>query len=256
MLHGQEETLWASRSQFPHHRSSKHHILSGFIRNHLTNLSDEAKTLIQERDALRTSNPTDPNIPSIDSQLADTIAADNRRRWRTELDSFSHRQDSGRLWRTMTTLSGKKPKTSPNQPITFSSHTHTNKRKIATAFCRQFSNTVVHTADRAARAFKRKVVRDHPLDHNIPGFSTNMVVQAIKACSNSIATGPNGLTMLHIKHLGSRSISYLTHLYTLSLRHADIPSIWKQATLFRFPRLANRATLDPPTSPSPSSALV
>ena len=186
--------------------ASKHHIPSGFIRNHLTNLSE-----------LRTSNPTDPNIPSIDNQLADTIAADNRRRWRTELDSFSHRQDSGRLWRTMATVSGKKPKTSPNQPITFSSHTHTNKRKIATAFCRQFSNTVVHTTDRAARAFKRKVVRDHPLDQHIPGFSTNMVVQAIKACSNSIATGPDGLTMLHIKHLGPQGISYLTHLTRHSL---------------------------------------
>ena len=60
--------------------ASKHHILSGFIRNHLTNLSDEAKTPIRERDALRISNPTDPNIPSIDSQLADTIATDNHGR--------------------------------------------------------------------------------------------------------------------------------------------------------------------------------
>ena len=67
-------------------------------RNHLTNLSDEAKSLIRERDVLRTSNPTNPNMKLMEAQLADTISSDNRRRWRTELDSFSHRQDSGRLW--------------------------------------------------------------------------------------------------------------------------------------------------------------
>ena len=43
--------------------------------------------------------------------------------------------------------------------------------------------------------------------------------------------------MLHIKHLGPRGISYLTHQYTLSLRHADIPSIWKQATIIQIPKV-------------------
>ena len=81
------------------------------------------------------------------------------------------------------------------------------------------------------RTFKCRVVREHPLDHHIPGLSTNMVVQAIKARSNSKATGPDGLTMLHIKHLGPRGISFLTHLYTLSLKSANIPSIWKQTII-------------------------
>ena len=71
--------------------ASKHHTPSGFIRNHLTILLDKAKTLIREKDGLRISNLADPNIPSIDSQLGNTIAADNRGRWITELDSFSHR---------------------------------------------------------------------------------------------------------------------------------------------------------------------
>jgi len=202
---------------------------------------------------LRTSNPTNPNIKLLEAQLADTIASDNRRRWRTELDSFSHRQDSGRLWRTITTLSGKKPRISPNQPITFSNRTHTDQYKIANSFCRQFSNTVVHTSDRAARSFKRKVRRDHPLNHNTQGFSTNMVLQAIKACSNSIATGPNGLTMLHIKHLGPRGIQYLTDLFTLSLRSADIPSIWRQATIIPIPKVGKPRDLG--TSYRPISLL-
>ena len=37
--------------------------------------------------------------------------------------------------------------------------------------------------------------------------------------------------MLHLKHLGPRGHAFLTQLFNLSLQSADIPSIWKRATL-------------------------
>ena len=60
-------------------------------------------------------------------------------------------------------------------------------------------------------SFQRKVVRDHPLDHHTHGFTTSMVVQAIKACSNSVITSLDGLTMLHIKHLSGDSAHLFPH---------------------------------------------
>ena len=42
--------------------------------------------------------------------------------------------------------------------------------------------------------------------------------------------------MLHLKHLGPRGLRFLTHLFNLSLQSADIPSIWKRATLIPIPK--------------------
>ena len=56
-------------------------------------------------------------------------------------------------------------------------------------------------------------------------------MDAIKASKNSPAAGPNGLTMLHLKHLGPLGIRYATHLFNLSVKAADIPAIWKSANV-------------------------
>jgi hypothetical protein len=43
--------------------------------------------------------------------------------------------------------------------------------------------------------------------------------------------GPDGLTALHLKHLGPKGISYLTSLYNLSMAGADLPAVWKTANI-------------------------
>ena len=61
-------------------------------------------------------------------------------------------------------------------------------------------------------------------------------MKALKQSSNSIDAGPDGLTMLHLKHLGPRGHAFLTQLFNLSLQSADIKSIWKRATLITIPK--------------------
>ena len=70
---------------------------------------------------------------------------------------------------------------------------------------------------------------DNPLDHSYSPFSESDVTDAIKATKNSSAAGPNGLTPLHLKHLGPLGTRFLTRLFNLSVQNADIPSIWKSA---------------------------
>ena len=70
---------------------------------------------------------------------------------------------------------------------------------------------------------------DNPLDRSYSPFSESDVVDAIRATKNLSAAGPNGLTPLHLKHLGPLGISFLTRLFNLSVQAADIPSIWKSA---------------------------
>ena len=61
-------------------------------------------------------------------------------------------------------------------------------------------------------------------------------MKGIKQSSNSIAAGPDELTMLHPKHSGPRGYEFLTHICNLSLQLADILSIWKRATLIPIPK--------------------
>jgi hypothetical protein len=58
-----------------------------------------------------------------------------------------------------------------------------------------------------------------------------MTTEAINKSSNLTATGPDGLTWLHLKHLGPAGISYLTNLFNLSVRDAIVPTIWKSALI-------------------------
>ena len=53
---------------------------------------------------------------------------------------------------------------------------------------------------------------------------------------SSTAVGPDGLNMLHLKHLGPLGLKYITALFNASLRSADIPAIWKQANVIFIPK--------------------
>ena len=218
-------------------RAAKHHIPAGFVRDRLTSLPDEAKRLARERDELREENPNHPQISVFNQLIEEITAIDNRERWRRGLDSVSGTQDTRPLWRLIAKMSNKKPRTPPNQPITFQNRQITDHHKIAYAFCKQFASTIRHTTDPAARRIKRQLQRNHPIDHTYSPFTTDLTQKAIKISSSSIATGPDGLTMLHLKHLGPRGVQYLTDLFNLSLQAADIPSIWKRATIVPIPKV-------------------
>ena len=216
--------------------AAKHHIPSGFIRNHLTRLPDEAKAIAGERDRLRTHNPQHPLLPQLEQQLRTCIAESKRREWVSEVESCSHRQDSSKFWGLISTMSGKKQATPPNQPITFNSHPYSDNYTIASHFCKQFTNTVIHSSDPDARLVRRRIRRDHPLDHSAVFLTVEAVRRAVAASGNSAAPGPDGITIRHLKHLGPIGFQYLTNLFNLSLQSADIPSIWKQATIIPIPK--------------------
>ncbi len=73
--------------------------------------------------------------------------------------------------------------------------------------------------------------QNNDLDRSFAPFTDAMTTDAIRATKNSTAVGPNGLTPLHLKHLGPNAIRYLTRLFNLSVQNADIPAIWRQANI-------------------------
>ena len=43
--------------------------------------------------------------------------------------------------------------------------------------------------------------------------------------------GPDGLTMLHLRHLGPHGLAFLTELFNLSVAGINIPAIWNNSVL-------------------------
>ena len=212
-------------------QASKKHIPRGHIPNMIPNLSDTAKLLIRQRDQLRSLSPTDPHIRTLDDQIDQDIQNTNRQTWIHTVESCSNKYNTSQYFSLLKTLSGKRLQTPPNQPITFNSTTLTRNTDIAKAFNKQFTSIVTHTSDPAARRVKRLLRRTRPLNTAASPFSPHHIIQAIRKSGNSRATGPDGLTIHHIKHLGPLGIQYLTDLYNISYSHTDIPSIWKSAII-------------------------
>jgi hypothetical protein len=82
----------------------------------------------------------------------------------------------------------------------------------------------------------RDLRRKHKLDQDFNPFNNKATLDAITLANNSTATGPDGLTSLHLKHLGPRGISFLTKLSNLSINSANLPAIWKSANIIPIPK--------------------
>ena len=166
---------------------------------------------------------------------------------------------SARFWSLLRSLSGKKQSHSPNQFITFNNKTLTSKKSIAHAFCKQFTASP-NTRNRASRQLRRQLRSCHPLDPAFGPFSPELIRDALRASGSSTAPGPDGLTILHLRHLGPIGISYLCALFNLSVAGADIPAVWKSATVSSIPKPGkpsdNSASYRPISLLSPAAKLL
>ena len=67
-------------------------------------------------------------------------------------------------------------------------------------------------------------------------INEEQVIGAITQAKASTAAGPDDVTMVHLKHIGRRAIKFLTHLFNLSVKHAEMPAIWKKAVIIPVPK--------------------
>ena len=67
-------------------------------------------------------------------------------------------------------------------------------------------------------------------------FTDDEVAAAIKTTKSSKAFGPDGLAPIVLKHLGQKTIQYLTATINLSLVDCAIPSYWKCVHIIPIPK--------------------
>ena len=147
------------------------------------------------------------------------------------MEEANHKTNSSKFWKLLRSLCGKKQNSPPNQPINFNDRPFTKHSSIARKFNKQFSSVSTHRQDPNSRRVIRNIHRRHKLDPHFTPFTPNQVVATIRLCRNSTATGPDGITILHLKHLGPSGISFLTEIFNQSISSATIPALWKHAII-------------------------
>ncbi|KAH7711067.1 putative reverse transcriptase - house mosquito [Aphelenchoides avenae] len=213
--------------------ASKHTIPAGRRKLIVPYLSAEVRSLTQQRDALRSAAPHSPRIVELNAQITDAIASEKRAQWQAHVESMDFRKDASRLWRTIKSLDGK-PFNPPNGPVSFSGVQHARADRLADLFNKQYTRVRPHDRDPLMRRTVRKVKRT-PLE-DAPQFTTVDVAAAIRRAKNSKAAGPDGITMLHLKHLGPLGLERLTDVINVSLACCSIPAIWKRSTIIPLPK--------------------
>ena len=234
-------------------RASRRNIPRGKIPNFTPGLTEHARELMAERDAMRASNPTAEEISQLERRIAREIERRKQEVWRETVESCSTKRCSGKYYKILRDLAGKRSPLDPNQPITFQGQTLSDRRKIASRFVRQFTRPSPHAQNPTTRKLLRRIHNHYHLDHHHSPFTTTQVYNAIKASNNSTAPSADSLTIHQLKHLGPLGIRYLTSLFNLSFQHANLPAIWKHAIIL--PILKPGKPKDQGTSYRPISLL-
>ena len=211
-------------------RANKLYIPSGSRKSYKPSFPAEAARLRERRNNLREVNHEDPDIPALNQQISQIIREEGQKAWIEKLEEVDprHSTNTKPFWGIIKGLSGKTCRQSKNQPIRFKGKLKKRPEHIATSFNIQYTTLKPHKSSKESRKVKRKLLKRR-LVHDYNPFTEDQVAAEIKKVSNSSALGPDGMSNVHLKHLGLKAIKFVTRLFNLSVRHADVPAIWKLA---------------------------
>jgi hypothetical protein len=107
---------------------------------------------------------------------------------------------------------GKSSRPPQNQPVSFKGKPETKAPAIAKSFCKLYMSIVQNNSETKSRKAMRSLRAKHKLDKNFNIFTPAATLDAINSLKNSSAAGPDGLTAIHLKHLGPKAIAYMTKI--------------------------------------------
>lgn len=215
--------------------AAKHAIPAGYRFDFVPGLPPEAVAVRDERDRVRAANPRDPQVAALERQVRDLCDMAAREEFNKELQGPDGQSNPTKFADLVRRLSGKRVFRPPNQPITFKGKVHTKRKTIAQRFNKQYTSIGSHRHLRLTRRVLRRI-RKKKLDPEFAPFADADTINAIRRAKSSSAVGPDGMSMIHLKHFGRRAISYLTNLFNLSVSSSNIPSIWKKAHILPVPK--------------------
>ena len=118
--------------------------------------------------------------------------------------------------------------TNKNHTISFNNKPSVTSTQIANSFNKQFTNTVPHTSNKTNRKIDKQV---HKLPKTTFILTTSEISAAIRNSKNNNSTGPDGISIRHLKHIGPLCLTYLTNTFNLALNTNTTPHMWKLANI-------------------------
>ena len=228
--------------------AAKKFIPKGRIPNLVHNVPTEAANLIKERDLLRENQPDSPRIKDLNEEIQAKINEHRRSKWHDHLDKCQ--RGSSNLWKTIKGIS--QPTTENNNiNIKFQNKSVSSNIKIANNLNRQFTPAPSSKPSKEFRSTLRKLKNTRSTeDYKITEKQTS---DAIKSSKNSKAIGPDGISPVMMKHLGTNAIKFLTKVYNRTINTATIPILWKTGKII--PLLKPKKPADAGKSYRPISLL-
>ena len=208
--------------------ASKQCIPKGRIKKMIPEIPAEASDLMQTRDELRKNNPTDPQIGNLNKEIESLIRNHKRDKWREHVSNMDRKTDPSSLFKLIKRFNGQ-PTNKENQGIRFKGKYTSSAKSIANKFNEQYSSVVRHTSSKLAR----RITKDSKQQSlsNASHYTPSQTQSAIKQSKSSKALGPDGISNIHLKHLGPAGIAYLTEIFNLSVTQCQIPQIWKSSVI-------------------------
>jgi hypothetical protein len=194
--------------------ASGHCIPSGHRTNYSPGHPRDAVPLVNRRDDLRRADPPVSEVANFKNEINEVICESSRKAWTDKVTSCAPCANRSQFWGLLRNLSGKRVRQPPNQPIMFGKKVFTKPQSISKKFCRQYTSVGTHKQNPETRRVIRSLKHKHKIDANFSPFTDALTTAALAKSSNSTAMGPDGLTSLHLKHLGPHGISFLTKIYS------------------------------------------
>src|SRR4029077_6188649 len=211
-------------------KADKHHIPKGKIHTHHLLLPKNIRNKIQERNELRKQDSKNPNLTEMNKEINKLIQTHRSNLWQEKLnENWNHKVNTKKFWQILNNLLNKKPTQPTNRTITFKNSVKIEDKEISESFNHQFTNITKHVTHKSYRKIDKKT-RKLTNDKNYH-ITEIQVKEAIKSSKTNNSTGPDNINIQHLKHLGTRAITYLTKIYNLAIQTNTLPHIWKLAKI-------------------------
>ena len=201
------------------YQAGKKYIPVGRTRNTDKLLPQDIRSKITHRNWTSKNTPQHPSIPELNKEISTLISTNKTEIWREHIEKpWDHRRNTSTYWNTIHGLAHKRPPQQDNNSITFKDNTHINPKGIASAFNKQFINTIPHKTNTTNRKITRKVHRLQPTQINI---TTEQVQAAIKTARTTTQQDPTTSTSNTSKHWQKRTTVPHEHIQRCNQRQQN-----------------------------------
>ena len=119
--------------------ASKWSIPAGRRRCYVPGVSRDVISLREERDNLRDTDPSNPEIERLTVEINSLVWNEKRVRWRKHVEDSDRRTNPSKHWNMLRGLSGKRAHVAPNQPVDFDGVCCPNPKDAANRFMRLYA---------------------------------------------------------------------------------------------------------------------